>query len=103
MAASESSPSFFDAIEDVSPDQPSSIPVDTTVNTPGTENSSPIGQRRLFPSKTDDGNDNNTYLTRLHNHLLVLDMHLVTEEALEESDGDSNCSAAELEGLESSM
>jgi hypothetical protein len=103
VAASESSLSFFDAIEDVSPDQPSSTPVDTTVNTPGTENSSPIGQQLLFPSETDVGNNNNTYLTQLHNHLLVLDMHLVTEEALEEGDGDSNCSAAELEELESSM
>jgi hypothetical protein len=107
MNPSELSPCFFDAVEGGSPDQLSSTPTDHhAVDTPGTENSTPIGQGHLFPADADDRNPNvvsATFFSRLHNRLLVLDLDLVIEESLEEGQGEYTCFATDLEELNSSM
>jgi hypothetical protein len=106
MTFPELSPSsFHDADQGSSPENESrTTPASAGQGTPANEDT-PIGQRRLFTQpdsrQSDDVEDvddeHNKNLRRIYNQSQELDMELVNEEANEDSDGDSNCSAAEAD------
>ena len=112
MNNGESPSSFFDAETGAMP-EPSlyTTPVVNAVDTPTTGNT-PIHQRRLFPGSNDQENDdddnnhnnNNRFASiRRHNNLSVdVDLEVVEQEAKEDNDCDSNCSATEVAELNSS-
>jgi hypothetical protein len=112
MTFPELSPSsFHDAHQGLSPkNQSRTTPASAMGATPANENT-PIGQRclltqpgRLESDDVEDVNDeHNKNLRRIYNQSVELDMDLVEEDANEEGDGDSNCSAAEADKLFFSM
>ena len=119
MNQPEASPSFHDAHQGTSPGHESGNTPASAVDTTPTGIAA-IWRRRLFPEPgnldrdndddnedEDDDDDNNNNLgsciRRLKNQAEELDMNQVTEEQNENGDGDSNCSASEIEQLISSV
>ena len=110
MTVSESSPPFHDAHQGISPGNASTIAPAGAVDTDTPTENSPVGQRVLFPQNGDDANDDDddnsifhisagASLRRIQNLSQGVDMDQVIAESKEDGDGDSNCSAAELEEL----
>jgi hypothetical protein len=96
---------FHDADQGSSPQNESrTTPASAVEGMPANENT-PIGQQLLFThldshqsdnvEDVDDKHINN--LCQIYNQSQELDMDLVNEEANEDSDGDSNCSAAKAD------
>ena len=104
----DASPSSFYDARTGSPDEPvSNNNTPSAVNAGVTTPVSAIGQRRLFAGHDDKSNNNNASAhlvsTSHQNRSFQLDMLLVHAEEEEDGEGDSNCSADEFEGLNSSV
>ena len=104
MTTNESSPLFHDANQYSPPGQQLSIsPTDSVLNETPNE-STPIGQRRLFTGPNDDddedtNNDGRSEIHRLYTQSQELDLGLVHKDDEDDGDCGSNCDAAELEDL----